>query len=283
MNMGWLKSLTKKVVKSKFGKAMNTFSAAFSNPVSTIKAITTKATFAELTKTHFEKPLSTQISKTVLSTAAYVGALYGGAAVVGAAKGGTLGALATKIIPTTLKGKIVAAVAVPFAASYIIKKPEIIETAMEAPATAFQAGSIAADPTLEAGIQFVKDHPYFTAAAAATALAGLGYSAVMISRILGKAKKDKPVVIPEIPVAAAPAITAPTEQLITEKPVGITGETPLTPETTTISTGKKPYKRRRAKITPSVRQYVRVNVLSRPVATGLRIINKRYINQELLN
>jgi len=70
--------------------------------------------------------------------------------------------------------------------------------------------------------------------------------------------------------------------LITEKPVGIEGETPITPETTSITKEKRPYKPRRAKITPSVRQYVKINIISKPVATGMRIINKRYISQGIL-
>lgn len=69
----------------------------------------------------------------------------------------------------------------------------------------------------------------------------------------------------------------PEKQLVTEKPIGIEGEVPITPETTTITTGKKPYKRRRAKITPSVRQYVRVNVISRSTSTGIRQSHK-YLN-----
>lgn len=267
MNMGWLKKLTKKVVESKLGKAMDTFSAAFSSPVSTIKAITTKKTFAEVTKEHFEKPLATQISKTVVSTAMYAGAVYGAGVI---ATKGVVAATAT-LIPATLKGKVIAAVAVPFAAAYIVKKPEIIETLAEVPATAWEAGGIAAEPTLKEGLEFVKEHPYMTAAALAAALAGAGYGAVMIGRILGKVKKDKPVEIIATP-----------DQLISEKPIGIEGETPITPETTTITTGKKPYKRRRAKKTPSVRQYVRVNIMNRPVNTGMRISNKRYISPELL-
>lgn len=70
--------------------------------------------------------------------------------------------------------------------------------------------------------------------------------------------------------------------ILTEKPVGVAGEVPLTPKTAPITKEKKPYKPRRAIKTPSVKQSVKINIISRPVATGMRIINKRYLKQEML-
>lgn len=269
--MGFFKSL----VESKVGKVMDTFSAAFSSPISTVKAITTKYTFKELTEEHFEKPLSTQISKTIFATAGYAGALYGGAAIA-AGKGAALAT--TLLVPKTIVGAAVRLIGVPYAISRIIKEPTVVEKLPEIPAAAFEAGKVT---DLESGIEYVKAHPYMSAAAIATALGAAGYSAVMIGRILKYVKKPK---IPEIPedVGAPPVfIPPPDEQLITEKPLGIEGEIPLTPETTTITTGKRAYKRRRAKKTPSVRQSVRVDIVNKPI--GMRITNKRYIRHELLN
>lgn len=267
MSMGYLK----KFMKSKAAKVMDTFSAAFSSPISTIKAITTKYTFKELTEEHFEKPLTTQISKTVFATAGYAGLLYGGAAIA-AGKGAALAATTAKaLIPKTIMGKVAALVVVPYAAAKIIKEPTIIEKIPEIPAAGWEAAQVT---DLKSGIAYVKAHPYMSAAAIAAALGTMGYSAVMIGRILKYVKKPE---APEIPSLAPPE-----EQLITEKPVGIEGEIPITPEVTTITVGKKPYKRRRVKKEPSVRQYVRVNIISKPVATGMRIINKRYISPELL-
>lgn len=264
-------SLTK-FMKSKAAKVLDTFSASFSSPISTIKAITTKYTFKELTEEHFKKPLTTQISKTVFATAGYAGLLYGGAAIA-AGRGAALAATTAKaLIPKTIMGKIVALVAVPYAAAKIIKEPTIIEKIPEIPAAGWEAAQIT---DLESGIAYVKEHPYMSAGAIAAALGTMGYSAVMVGRILKYVKKPA---APEIPTLAPPE-----EQLIiTEKPIGIEGEIPLTPEVTTITTGKKPYKRRRAKKVPSVRQSVRVNIFNRPVATGIRITNKRYISPELL-
>lgn len=109
-------------------------------------------------------------------------------------------------------------------------------------------------------------------------VAALG--AVVIPKVIEKVKDrgEKPIITPE----AKAVIPEPEKQLIKEKPVGIEGETPITPEVTTITTGKKPYKRRRATKQPSVRQYVKVNVINRATATGLRQTHK-YLNQELLN
>jgi len=70
----------------------------------------------------------------------------------------------------------------------------------------------------------------------------------------------------------------PKEQLIPEKAVGDAG-IPVTPATTTITTGKKPYKRRRAKITPPVKQYVRVDIINQP--RNLQSI--KYINSNPLS
>lgn len=63
----------------------------------------------------------------------------------------------------------------------------------------------------------------------------------------------------------------PEDQLIEEKGLG-EAETPITPQTTTITTGRKPYKRRRATKTPLVRQSVRVEIINAP-----KLSNKTYL------
>lgn len=282
--MGWLRSL----VGEKVSKVMDTFSAVFSNPISAIEAvISPEKTIEEVTEEYMEQPTAEAVSETIFATLGYAGAIVGGAAVIGAAKAGALKTLATtvikKIIPKTLKGKVVGALVVPAAAGLVITKPTIIEDVMGAPGVAFQAGTVAGEPSLSKGLQFVKDHPYMSVAALAAALAALGYSAVLIARILPSWKKDKapPTLLPEIPTTTPEVLTTPSEQLIPEKALG-EAETPILPETTTITTGKRPYKRRRAKKVPSVRQSVRINIMNKPIATGVRITNKRYISQELL-
>lgn len=86
-------------------------------------------------------------------------------------------------------------------------------------------------------------------------------------------------------VVGAVAVTKGLDSLpsiIPEKPVGQSNQIPLTPATATITTGKKKYKRRKAKKTPSVRQSVKINIINKPRNTGFRITNKRYLNKELL-
>lgn len=266
MIMGWLD-----VVRYKLG---GTIATAVIKPIATVKAIISpKITFEEVRQEFLYPEEKKEILKaTAKAVIGYAAAMTGVAAV---SKLGVLGA-AKLLIPTTLKGKAVAAVAVPFGVAYAIKKPEVIGQIAEAPITAFEAGTVAAEPSYEAGLEFIKEHPYFSAAAITTALAAAGYSAVMISRLIPRVKK------PEDVIPAAIPSPPPEEQIIKEKPVGITEEIPIVPEVTTITTGRKPYKRRRAKITPSVRQSVRVNIINRPTATGLRITNKRYLNHRLV-
>ncbi len=107
-------------------------------------------------------------------------------------------------------------------------------------------------------------------AAAVGTAAGVVAKKVMEKKEEGKAIETEKALVPETKPAQ--------ESLIT----GEEGQTPLTPETTTVSTGKRRYKRRRAPKMPQVRQSVRVNVISRPVATGIRVTNKRYINERIL-
>ena len=93
--------------------------------------------------------------------------------------------------------------------------------------------------------------------------------AVIIPKVIEKVKEMK-----EKPLETPTTTDTPEKQLVPEKPLG-QAETPITPQTTTITTGKKPTRRRRATKITSVRQSVRVNVINR--ATGIRVQNKRYL------
>ncbi len=191
-----------------------------------------------------------------------------------------IGRGAKAIIPTTLKGKIITATAgligigilkeSPIARAFAKKK---VKEVPKVPERIIGFGE-------EVGKVIEKERTF----GKEDIIKGLKTAGV-VGAVTAGAIVVVPKVIEKVKEWRAPAIITvpPEKQLIPEKPVGVEGEVPMTPETTTITTGKKPYKRRRAKITPSVRQYIRVNVISRPVATGLRITNKRYINQKLLN
>lgn len=262
--MSWFKSLATKVVKSKFGKVMDTAVAAFAQPVSTIKAITTKATFKEQTEKFYSKPLSTQISKIAVSGAAYIGAVYGGSAI--AARG--VGVVAKSLIPATLKGKAIAFVAAPAAAAYVIQKPEVLETLSELPATGFQAGGLAADPTIKGAVEFIKEHPVVTAAAVVAGGAGAIYAGGAVAKLIGG---DDKVIVQQ---------PAPAQQIMKESPIGI-GGAPQTQPTQLITPTKKPTRRRRATKPQQIRQSVRLNIINRSVSTGTK--NTIYLKERLLN
>lgn len=57
----------------------------------------------------------------------------------------------------------------------------------------------------------------------------------------------------------------------------------ILPATTTVSPSRASYRRRTAQKTPSVIQSVRINVINRPVTTGFRVTNKRYIKERIFN
>lgn len=113
------------------------------------------------------------------------------------------------------------------------------------------------------------------------ALVGGGLIAGAVALGIGAAV-IAPKVIPKV-AETIKGWRSPEEELIKEKPVGISGEGAILPQTTTITTGKKPYKRRRAIKKPSVKQSIKVNIINKPRATGIRISNRKYLNACLLN
>lgn len=91
-------------------------------------------------------------------------------------------------------------------------------------------------------------------------VAGLGIAVgATIPSIVEKAKD----VLGGASTLELPAEVSPEKQLLPEKPVGAAEIAPTAP-TTTITTGERRYKRRRAKISPAVRQSVRVNIINQP-------------------
>lgn len=177
------------------------------------------------------------------------------------------------IIPTTLKGKIITATALLFGGGALVKSPilraktkEVITEApeflAEAPVKIVKAGGIFGevieDPSTlkEKALDIVKG----AGVVGAVAVGGLG-----VAKIIEKVKEDK-VIVEEIPSLFP----------VKEKELGKAGEIPILPETQKITTGKKPYKRRRAKITPSVRQSIKINIINKPTS-------RSYLNQALFH
>lgn len=97
--------------------------------------------------------------------------------------------IAKTLIPKSVPGKIAAAAAIPIVAGYVIESPiNSASTAIAAPSKLFDVGkdlgAFKSEPSLSAGIAFVKEHPYFTTSALITALAGLGYTSATILSLI---------------------------------------------------------------------------------------------------
>jgi len=263
-----------KIVKSKFGKVMDTAAAIYSNPIKAIKTIGKETTLKELTAEAKSKPLSTQITKTVLSTAGYASVALGAASV--ATKG--IAASAASLIPSTLKGKVIAAAAAPIVLGAVIKEPsKTLGAVASAPSELAEFGgdvaTFAASPSIETAKEIIKESPIISAGLGILGVAAVGAAAAnVVGGVLTREEMKKQT-----------AAFEKQAELMGSSSVGVSGETAILPERTTITTGKKQYKRHTAKKTPSVRQSVRVNIINKPSNTGIKVYNKRYINERLLN
>lgn len=265
--MGFFSSLKKSVAGG-----LDTLSAIYSHPKTTLTGIAklalpstrqegAEAVMGAIKKTKKEGAGKT-IVRTVTHTAIASATLLGAGTVAGRA------VVAKILIPTTVKGVIKTAGVVALGAGALSTSQTVRSVASDPakiPELAFGGGQIVGKAIEGEALPDIKQALITGGLVGAGVVAGVGVVAV------GKKLLDK-----------APSIITPREQLITEKPLGV-AESPILPETQTITTGKKTYKRRTAKKMPSVRQSVRVQVLNRPVNTGIRITNKKYLNQELLN
>jgi hypothetical protein len=178
-----------------------------------------------------------------------------------------------------------AVLAAPTAGIAIATSPTIREAIAGAP-EAYIKGSIAAgesisgiieEPTLAKGLEIIKQHPYLTAATAATLLATFGYSAILITNIISNARL-KGFLKDEAAAAGVEPVTETTGGLVPEK-VMVTDEgIPTSSRTSTITTGKRRRRKVKAAIIPSVRQNVSLIISNRSIG----IYNKRYLNERIL-
>jgi len=284
--MGWLKELATKAVKF-VAPVMDPLTVAFVHPIQTIKAITGPTTMKQLEAEHFAQPLSKQITETVMSTIGYGTAIVGGAAIGGAAKAGTLAASAAKLIPTTLKGKVIGVIAAPVVIGAVIKEPgKTAEAIAKAPgALANVGGNVAgfiAEPSIEKAKAIVTENPVIVGAVAAVAVIA-GAKAILPAIVTSKqieATKEQTAAIEAVTKTMQPGVL-PGETpggLIPEKTMITDEGKPVTTQTSTITTGKRKRRKAKAAISPSIRQNVQVIVSNRSVG----IENKRYLNERIL-
>jgi hypothetical protein len=149
-------------------------------------------------------------------------------------------------------------------------------------------------PTLEGAMKILKENPFLTAGTAVAFLGALGFSSILIAQAVKNYFKDDKVTVnvpedknnssgettinnyyPTEPVQAAVVPTTPAVLPTNE-------ETPITPETTTITTGqKKRYRRAKAKEMQKISQRVNVIVSNRSSSVGIK--NQRYLNERMYN
>jgi len=277
--MGLLSSIGKGIAK-----VLDTTTVALAHPVKTITAVVSpKTTINDVIKSHFEQPLSKQITQTVIGTAAIAGTIVGGAAIGTATKAGTLGTLAKSVIPTTLKGKVVAAAVAPVVVSAVVTNPK---KALETPGKIlnFQSnvGSLIAEPSLEKAKETFKENPIISSlVVGAGALAvGKGTAGIVASVMNTQAVKENtmanqtPIIMPSTPSAEGVQVT----EVKHSQPATIA-------ETKTISNNapktRRKASRKKEKAMGNINQRVNVIVSNRSSSTG--ISTKRYLNERLLN
>jgi len=164
--MGLLSSIGKGIAKS-----LDVLTVSLAHPIATATAVVSKkSTVQDVITQHFAQPLKSQIKDIVLGTAGIASTVVAGAAVGTAAKAGTLAPAAAKLIPSTLKGKVIAAVAAPVVVGAVVNQPvKSLTTVAKAPSelATFGGGiaNFAASPSIESGKQLVSESPLLASAA----------------------------------------------------------------------------------------------------------------------
>lgn len=289
------KKIAGAIVNSPVGKVMDYVTAGFVHPVATVKAAIspTQTIQKDVIEPHFAQPLKKQVTETVMATVGYVGAVLGGAAIRGAATAGTLApkaaTIAKSLIPTTIKGKVIAAVAAPVALGAVINQPaKTLEAVAKTPSALANVGgniaNVIADPSLANAKALITENPVIVGgAAAAAAIAGAKtiLPAITTSRLINATEEQT-----EAIEAATAGITVidKSQQFKTMPYVPETA--PITPKTEAVKEGvTKPStkrKRRSSKAVPqNISQRVNVVVANRAVSTGIRQTHK-YLNREIL-
>ncbi len=170
-----LKKKTRKVLAGRVGTVMETISVGFVQPFKTIKAVVGEGTVKELRKEFMSKPLGEQLTGVALSTAGYIGA----GKVLGAIKSGKAVALGKMLIPKTVKGKLLGAIATPMVVGSVIENPsaslgKITSAPTELAKFGGDIGKVMGDPSLENITELVKESPLISGAVALGGALALG-------------------------------------------------------------------------------------------------------------
>lgn len=286
--MGILSSIGKTLLD-----ATKTFETVVQHPVQSIKTIGNGAAFNELSQKTNSQPLVNQIGNILLSTGTAAALVIGGGAALGSTTARSIGTTvlssANKLVPSTTKGKVIAAIAAPVVGSAIISNPGGALSAVTKTAKAqIDLGKVIANPSVSSAEQYLKEHPGASVAIGAGTVAaiggGLGLAANTAATFLNSRATNANTAASEIPDKAA--LVLPTQKGISIEPIEDKPATasiappeqlPKTPQTQTVSPGgtnkrKKHY--RKLTIAP-ISQKVNVIVSNRSIGTT----NKTYLNR----
>jgi hypothetical protein len=277
--------------RSALTKTLDVVATTYAKPLTVAKAIISPKTTVKQVVTEFRsQPVKEQQKGIIKGAAGWSAALLTAGALAIPAVGSAVAGAAKSIIPKTAKGKVIAAVAAPIATGAIIREPtKTATTLINAPSELAQFGgdiaSFAAAPSMSSAKNIFKESPLISTALIGAGVAGAG--AAVTSAVSGyltreeMEKQTKALEAQTAAIAAGGLGGIGTTQLIKEQPMG-DGGTVTTPQTTTVSTEKRRYKRRTSKKEPLVRNSIRLNILNNPV--GLKINStKKYLNERLYN
>lgn len=237
----------------------------------------------DLAKTTFGKVLGTSIAATgvALAGAAAAGSSAGAVSLRSfAGKGSKIIVKGVKsVVPSTAKGKVIAAVTAPIAVGAVVKQPKAAaEAVIKAPKELAQFGGnvadVAVNPSKESVSNLIKESPVLTAAAGAAGLAAVGGSvAGLVSGALtrGEIKKQTEA----LTTLAEKQVLTTTQPTIAPQQA-ITPATQAVKEAAPLSTTSTPRKRRSRSRSKPISQ--RVNVIVNQKNTGVRI-TKKYLNK----
>jgi hypothetical protein len=275
--------------------ATKTFETVVQHPIESIKTIGNQTAFNNLSQKTNSAPLINQIGNILLSTGTAAAAVVAGGAALGSTTARAIGTsvvgAATKLVPSTTKGKIAAAVIAPVVASAVISNPGgALSTVSKTVNAQIDLGKTIANPSLNAAEQYLKEHPGASVALGAGALAvvggGVGLAANTVATYLNSSatrENTNSTSSPDtalngsLPVDTTSRLSAP-EVMTSPAAAPTAPQSAIIPQTQTITSSnisvrrKKHYKK--LTIAP-ISQRVNVIVSNRSVGTT----NKTYLNR----